>query len=177
MFSTRENTTHIFKPLCNFCLTYRQTDCLHKQPPPKKKNGNDVINTLSHHLWGNGNATLIPDVVSCKFTSGGYFSEHISDTSSIKVGQIHFFILSPVVDLRSELQNVVAYLEICRSANKLHLNLPIVASTQPTVPSPPQQRTRKSGTPWKNFRLKHKTTIKQGRVKMSYKIHQRRYAR
>ena len=39
---------------------------------------------------------------------------------------------------------------------KLYLNPPIVASTQPTVPSPPQQRTRKSGTLWKNFRLKQK---------------------
>lgn len=73
---------------------------------------------------------------------------------------------------QSKWQNIVTFSnvlsKICRSADKLHLNPPIVASTQPTVPSPPQQRTRKSGTLWKNFRLKHKTAIKQGWVKMAY---------
>ena len=48
-----------------------------------------------------------------------------------------------------------------RFERKLYLNPPIVASTQPTVPSPPQQRTRKSGTLWKNFRLKQKTILSQ----------------
>ena len=45
--------------------------------------------------------------------------------------------------------------------------LPIVASTQPAVPSPPQQRTRKSDTPWKNFSLKKKHVM--GRLNKSHR--------